>query len=106
MPLGFALLDGSVEFESAERAARRYIRAELNVALRWRRRREDHLRRRWGWLLTVLNAMRLLHVPPEDIRTWSSRAGSWRRWGFINGVNFSEVTILSINTKSGRLDFW
>ena len=37
MPLGFRTADGGLELEAAERAARRMIRAELNVALLHRR---------------------------------------------------------------------
>ena len=77
------------EFEAAERAARRMIRAELNVLLRRRRRKEDHERQRWGCFIPILNALGLLKIPPEKFS--QGRPGSWRQFGFVNGVDFAEV---------------
>ena len=92
MPLGFRLSAGKIEFESVERAARKLIRAELNIVLRQQRRKEEQFRSRWGRLVPLLNALRLTRIPPETLLVWGgSSAGDWRRYGFVNGVDFAEV---------------
>ncbi len=91
-PVGFRLPDGTANYDLSERAARRMIRAKLNVVLRQRRRREEILRRQYGRLLPLLNLFRLINVPPQAVSEWSDNGpGTWRRWGFVNGVDFAEV---------------
>ena len=46
MPLGFRTQEGDLELEGPERAARRMIRAELNLAV--------HRRRQVAWLWCII----------------------------------------------------